>query len=317
MHLRNCLSYKEVNVVAVADTSKHALEYATNRGVKRTYENYEDLLRDASIDAVLISLPNHLHLESVTKGAEAGKDILLEKPLAGQLADGEKIVSSVEKNGVKLMLGYSLRFDPLLRGLREKIIDGYFGEVEIAEATNVSSGPFTPQADKIGPTPVPGWWFDKELVGGGALLDLGIHMIDLLVWYFGEVESVSSYLGYMFNMSVEDVATCIIKFKRGPLAIVNAGWFSKDYLNSISLNGTSRNFSAVVSKKSRLGFVWNDFKRIVGQGASTITAEELKYFIDCIRRDVEPSPSAEEGLSDLRIISMAYENASVLAQARM
>ena len=312
LHLQNCLLLKELNVAAVADTSKHALEYANNQGVKRTYTNYEDLLRDKNVDAVIINLPNYLHLESATKAAEAGKDMLLEKPLAGRLEDGEKIVSSVEKNGVKLMLGYSMRFNPLLKELRDKILDGYFGEVEIAEATNVSNGPFTSRADRVGPTPVPSWWFDKELVGGGALLDLGIHMVDLLAWYFGEVERVSSYLGYTFNMSVEDAATCIIKFKKGPLAVVNAGWFSKDYLNFISLSGTSRSFSAVVSKKSRLRFVWNDFKSIVGRGAGSSTAEELKYFVGCISRDVEPSPSAKEGLLDLRIISMAYEHASVL-----
>jgi len=318
LHLQNCLLRKELNVAAVADTSKHALEYATNRGVKRTYANYEDLLRDKNVDAVIINLPNYLHLESATKAAEAGKDILLEKPLASRLEDGEKIVSSVEKNDVKLMLGYSLRFESLFRELREKIVNGYFGEVEIAEATNISNGPFAGRADRIGPVPVPNWWFDKELVGGGALLDLGIHMVDLLAWYFGEVESVSSYLGYTFNMSAEDAATCIIKFKNGPLAVVNAGWFSIDHLISIGLNGTSRNFSAVFPpKKSRLRFIWNDFKSIVGRGASSSTAEELKYFVDCISRDVEPSPSAKEGLLDLRIISMAYEHASVLTQAKM
>jgi myo-inositol 2-dehydrogenase / D-chiro-inositol 1-dehydrogenase len=311
LHLQNCLASKDLNIVAVADTSKNALQYATNRGVKSAYGNFDDLLRDKNVDAVIINLPNFLHLECATKAAEAGKDILLEKPIAGSVGDAEKIVSSIEKNGVKLMLGYSMRFNPLFKDLRDKILDGYFGEVEIAQATNVSNGPFTSRADRVGPVPVPSWWFDKELVGGGALLDLGIHMVDLLTWYFGEVESVSSYLGYAYNLSVEDAATCIIKFKKGPLAIVNAGWFSKEYLSSITLNGTSRNFSEVVSKKSRSRFIWDDFKSILGQGTSSSTAEELKYFVDCIVHCVEPSPSAKEGLLDLRVISEAYKHSSV------
>ena len=282
-HLRNSLFLKEFKVVGVADTSKHALEFAIESGVKSTYLNYEDLLRDSNIDAVIINLPNYLHMESTIKAAEAGKDILLEKPLAGRLDEGKKIVSSVKQNGVKLMLGYSLRFDSLFRSLRERIHDGYFGEVEIAVATNISNGPFTARADRVGPVPVPNWWFDKELVQGGALLDLGIHMVDLLTWYFGEVESVSCYLGYTLNMSVEDAATCIIKFKKGPLAVVNAGWFSKDHVHSISLNGTSRIFSTVVSKTSLFRFVWNDFKSIIGRSAASPIAEELKYFADCIK----------------------------------
>jgi myo-inositol 2-dehydrogenase / D-chiro-inositol 1-dehydrogenase len=303
----------------VADTSKSALQYAANRGIKKTYANYEDLLLDKSVDAVIINLPNFLHLESAIKAAEAGKDILLEKPLAGKLEDGEKIVSSVEKNKVKLLLGYPLRFNPLFRDIREKIFNGYFGEIEMAEATNISHGPFAGQADRVGPVPVPNWWFDKELVGGGALLDLGIHMIDLLVWYFGEVESVSSYLGYTFNMSAEDAATCIIKFSNGPIAVVKAGWFSLDHSISVSLNGTSRSFSTVFPpKKDRLKFIWNDFKNIIGQSHEiNEISEEIKYFVDCINRDVEPSPSAKEGLFDLQIISNAYKHASVLSQTKM
>jgi predicted dehydrogenase len=317
LHLQNCLLRKDLNVAGVADTSKRALEYASNRGVKKTYTNYDDLLNDKNIDSVIINLPNNLHLDSTIKAAEAGKNILLEKPLAGRLEDGEKIVSSVEKNGVKLMLGYSMRFNSLFKELQNKILDGYFGEVEIAEASNISNGPFSARSDRIGPVPVSNWWFDKESVGGGALLDLGIHLVDLFVWYFGEVESVSSYLGYTLNMSTEDVATCIIKFKKGPLAIVKAGWFSKEQFNSITLNGTSRNFSAVLSRKSRLRFVWNDFKKIAGLGFASSTVEELNYFVDCISHDFEPSPSAKEGLLDLRIVSMAYKNASILTQEKM
>lgn len=312
LHLQNCLHLKEVNVLAVSDTSKHALEYATRIGVKKTYSNYEDLLKDQQIDAVIINLPNFLHLESATKAAEAGKDILLEKPLARNLKDGEEILSSVAKNGVKLMLGYSLRFNPLLKGLREKIIDGYFGEVQIAEATTIGNGPFTPRRDRTGPTPVPNWWFDKESVGGGALLDLGVHMIDLFAWYFGEVESASSYLGYTLNMDIEDLATCIVRFKSGPIAVINAGWFSKGRVESISINGTSKTFLIDLASKNKLSFVWNDFKRIVGMRTASSYVAELKYFVDCIQRNIKPSPSAEEGLFDLQIISMAYKNASLL-----
>lgn len=318
LHLQNIIINKELTVVAVADTSKSALKYATEMGVKKTYVNYEDLLRDDKVDAVIINLPNYLHLESATKAAEAGKNILLEKPLASRLDDGEKIVLSVEKNDVKLMLGYSLRFDPLFRDLREKIHTGYFGEIEIAEAANISNGPFSGQADRMGPVPVANWWFDKELVGGGALMDLGIHMVDLLVWYFGEVESASSYLGYNFNMSAEDAATCIIKFKNGPLAVVNAGWFSMGHLTSITLSGTSRSISTIFPpKQSRLRFIWNDLKSIVGWRATNAASEELKYFADCINRDFEPSPSAKEGLLDLQIISMAYAHSSVLSRRNL
>jgi len=308
IHLQNCLLLKDVNVIGVADTSKSALKRAASYGIKNTYSSYEELLKNEAIEAVIISLPNFLHLDSTVKAAEAGKNILLEKPLAGNLEDGERILSSVKKNGVKFMLGYSMRFDPFLRHLREEILDGCYGDIQVAEATNVSNGPFTPHGDHTGPTPVPDWWFNKQMVGGGALMDLGVHLIDLFVWYFGEVEAVSSYLGYRFNMELEDTALCVLRFKRGPVAVINAGWFSKEATSSISINGTSNNFSKLISPKSRRTLILNDLKRKLGMGASSSWFEELRYFVDTLKRDYVPSPSVEEGLLDLQIISSAYSN---------
>jgi myo-inositol 2-dehydrogenase / D-chiro-inositol 1-dehydrogenase len=310
LHLQNCLRLKEVSLLGVADTSKHSLQQAVSKGVKKVYSNYEDLLKDDKINAVIVSLPNFLHLECAEKAAEAGKDILMEKPLAGNVDDGERILSSVRKNGVKLMVGYSMRFDPMLRDLRERIVDGVYGDVQVAEATNVSNGPFTPRGDHYGPTPVPDWWFDKNRVGGGALMDLGVHLIDLFAWYFGEVESVSSYLGYKFNMELEDLALCIMRFKQGPIAVVNAGWFSKEGTSSISINGTSDNFTRVISPRTRKSLIWNDLKKRLGVNTRSSSLEELKYFIDTLQKGEKPSPSGEEGLIDLQTISMAYRNSS-------
>jgi predicted dehydrogenase len=312
LHLQNCLRIKGLNVEAVADTSKHALAYATKLGVKKTYADYKDLIKDSNVDAVIVTLPNFLHTECATLAAEADKDILLEKPLASNLADGEKIVSAVNKADVKLMMGFGMRFTPTFIDLRQKIMDGFFGEVRIAEANLIDSGPFTPKSDTSGPAPVPNWWFDKESVGGGALMDLGVHMIDLFAWYFGEVKNVSGYLGYGLNMNVEDSATCVIQFKNGTLGIVHAGWFAKGRLESMSLSGTSSCFSTVLSQKSRMRFIWNDFKGVLGKSTLNSSGAALQYFVDCIQHDVKPSPSATEGLTDLQIISMAYNNATVV-----
>ena len=227
---------------------------------------------------MIISLPNFLHLDSATKAAEAGKDILLEKPIAGNVDDAERILSSVRKNGVKLMIGYSMRFDPLLKHLREEIVDGVYGEIQVAEATNISNGPFTPRGDHYGPTPVPDWWFDKKMVGGGALMDLGVHLIDLFAWYFGEVDSVTSYIGYKFNMELEDTAVCIIRFKNGPLTVVNPGWFSKEGTISISINGTSNNFSRVIRQRVEKTSFWNDFKKTLGMNTRSSSFRRAEIF---------------------------------------
>lgn len=308
IHLRSALRLKEAKVLGVADVSEKALRYARKIGVKNVYKDYEDLLKIEQLDAVVISLPNFLHLEGAVKAAEAGKDILLEKPLARNVEEGEKILSSIGNNGVRLMMGYDLRFHPVLREIYDKISDGFFGEVQIVEATNVSGGPFASRSDRAGPVPVPSWWFNKELAGGGVLLDLGSHMIDLLCWYFGDVDYVESYLGYMFKMELEDAATCILKFKDGPLATVKVGWFSKDFMQSIQVCGTAKNLWVRISPSSSLGTVWKGVKRKLGWHNYDANYLELEYFVKCLQKDEQPHPSGEEGLMCQQLVSLAYEN---------
>jgi predicted dehydrogenase len=309
VHLRNSLRLKEAKVLGVADVSEKALMFAKKSGVKNVFADYEDLLKSEQLDAVILSLPNFLHLEGVIKAAEAGKHILLDKPLARNVEEGEKIVSIARKNGVRLMIGYDLRFNPVLRKIHEKIADGFFGEVQIVEATNVSGGPFASRSDKVGPVKVPSWWFDKKLAGGGALLDLGSHMIDLLSWYFGEVDTIESYLGYMFNLELEDMATCMLKFKNGPVATVKVGWFSKHFMQSIQVCGAAKNLCVLVSPLSPLEIVWKDVKRKFGVNNGDANYLELEYFVKCLQKNEQPRPSGEEGLRCIQVVSRAYEQA--------
>jgi predicted dehydrogenase len=300
---------KKARVKSVAEISKKNLEFARRFGVKDIYTNYEDMLKDEQINAVIISLPNFLHLEASVKAAEAGKHILIEKPMGRNVEESREILSAIRRNGVKLMVGYGLRFNPIVKRIREKIMDGFFGEVQIVESTYVSGGPFTPKSNRAGPVPVPSWWFDKKLAGGGSLLDLGSHMIDMLLWFFGEVKDIESYISYTFNLEIEDVATCMLKFRKGPLAIVNVGWFSKDFIRSIQICGTSKNLWFNLSRLDVGKEIWNDLKKKIGWYNSDPYYLELAHFVNCLQQDEEPNPSGEDGLRCHEVISWAYRKA--------
>jgi len=308
-HLLNCLRFKGASLLAAADISKKALLLAKRRGVKNLYYNYEKLLKNENVDAVIIALPNFLHLESAIRSAEAGKDILLEKPLAINVEEGRKILSSVKKNGVNLMLGYPFRFHNSFIKMHERIADGYFGEVHIVDATNVSCGPFSARSNHEGPSPVPSWWFQRKRSGGGALLDLGSHLINLLIWYFGEIVDARSYLGHTFYMDLEDYAIGILKFKNGPIGIVKVGWFSKDFNLSIQVVGTAKN-SSINFERSSLKLALNPIRAKIGDFNYDLSYKELKYFLECLQLNISPAPSGEEGLMDLRAISMLYKNST-------
>jgi len=307
IHLRNSLKLANAKLVAVSDISKSALDQAKKEGVKKTFTNYEQLLKDPKIDAVIIALPTHLHLECTKRAAEAKKQILLEKPIARNVAEAKEIISVVQRNSVKLMMGYPLRFNNIMCSLKKKLESGELGDVVTAYATNVSTGPFQHRTHDYAPVPVSEWWFKKELSGGGVLMDLGSHLINLLRGYFGEITEIESHLGHRFNMDLEDHATCFTRFETGTTAIINVGWFSQKYQLKVELLGTvahaiadnvppNRIFAAIQMLTMRTSTFWRPY------------LNELRYFTNCIIDDVPPSSSGKDGLKDLEAIESAYKN---------
>ena len=307
VHLRNCLKLNSAKLVAVSDISNKALNLAKKMGIKKTYSNYQKLLNNNSIDAVIIALPTHLHAPCAKEAAEAGKHIFLEKPLARNVTEGKKIVSTARKNNTKLMVGYPFRFATPFQALKEKIESGELGEVQIANATNIGSGPFLHRAERNIPRPVPEWWLKKELTGGGALMDLGCHMINLLQWYFGEVSDIKSYTGYRFNLDLEDHATCLLKFQTGQIAIVNVGWFSQEAQIRVELYGTVGHVYATHKPPSKAKTAIQLMMKRIPDFYKPFM-KELSHFVQCVRQDLPPSPSGEEALKDLETISLAYKN---------
>ncbi|MEM3697177.1 MAG: Gfo/Idh/MocA family oxidoreductase [Candidatus Bathyarchaeia archaeon] len=308
VHLRNSIKLKSAKVLAVADVSRRALDYARNFGVKHLFTDYHSLLKFRDVDAVIISLPTHLHAECAISAMEEGKHVFLEKPLARNPEEGEKIVSTANKNGVKLIVGYPLRFVPEFKKLKEEIESGVLGDVQIAHAVNIGAGPFFHRAESTIPKPVPEWWLNKDLTGGGVLTDLGSHMINLTRWYFGEVKEIKACLGYRFNLDVEDHAICIADFNSGVKAVINVGWFSQKAAIGIELYGTISHFSFFEHPQNK---VMTAINLIFGKLPKFFKPyfAELKQFVDCIKNDEGvPIPSGYDALEDLKVIAKAYRN---------
>jgi len=311
LHLRHSLKLANAEVVAVADTSLKALEKARALGVKKAFTDYADILKDPQVDAVLISLPTHLHLKCAQQVAEAGKDIFLEKPIAATVEEAKDVISAAERNSVKLMLGYPFRFNKNFIQVKEDLENGLIGDVENAHATYISSGPFFHRAEGHSPVPVPDWWFNTQLTGGGVLVDLGCHLINLLRWLFGEIVEIKGHFGHRFSMDFEDSAMCLARFNSGSVAVINVGWFSQEYILRVDLLGSVRNISVEHMPSSTMS---NAF-RMLTKGISSFNQphfDELQYFVDCLVKDEAPSPTGLDGLRDLEAISKAYKNQILL-----
>lgn len=307
VHLKNCLKLKSAKVVAVADVSKKALKFAQQLGIKQLFTDYHELLKQQNIDAVVISLPTYLHAPCTIEAAEEGKHVFLEKPLARNPKEGRKMISAARKNDIKLMIGYSLRFSSKFKDLKKKIKDGTFGDIQTAYAVNIGAGPFFHRAESTIPRPVPEWWLNKELSGGGALLDLGSHMINLTRWFFGEIKNIKAYLGHRFNFDFEDYAICLTKFESGVTATIHVGWFSQEAAIGLEVHGTIAHGQTHRRPPRK---VITAIQLILGKTPRFFIPylKEISYFIDCINKDKQLQPPAEDALRDLEAIAQAYKN---------
>lgn len=318
LHLKNCLLMKDVEV-AIADTSKLALLKAKKMGIKELYRDYQELLQKAKVDAVMITLPNFLHKESACLAAEKGFDIFVEKPLARTAKECESIVQSTKKKNVKLMVGFYQRFLDRNQTLKLMIDSGALGDIELIAYELVGSGPFS---HRFPPSPVPEWWFDVKMVGGGALLDTGCHMIDLIRWLINDEASVKYvFLGYKFRLPLEDTAVLSLQFSRGTKAVLMTGWFSTRTAQRIALYGTVGSTSLgeltsdISMKRAVNEVIKNVVRRLLGKNikpyslseVSKAYYKELEHFINCVREDKEPLVKGKDGLECAKLIDDAYQ----------
>ena len=326
MHLVNCLHIKGVKVVAASDPSKKALNKAKALGVNGLYTDYTELLDNGSndLDAVIISVPNYLHFETIKLSLEHGLNIFAEKPLAVNVQQCKEIVRLAQASGRKFMMGHNLRFVPAVETIKENLDRGVIGNLEVATIEEILNGPFShPRV----PAPVADWWFDPEKSGGGVLIDLGYHMIDLFRFFTEEDSKVLfADLSYKYNLPVEEGATVILSTEKASVrGIINVGWYQRSVFPKYNfraiLHGDAGYLSTeeLVPRKIYLHAakegLKNLLRRLTGRKLRPLSYtyywesyyRELVAFFDCLEKDLETPTTAMDGLKTMQIIEDAYK----------
>ncbi len=206
---------KNAELIAVCDIIPERAEKAARRfGVQKVYTDYHELLNDPEVEAVSICTPSGMHGEMCQDAALARKHILCEKPMEITGEKMDDLIRTVEVSGVKMGCVFQRRCDPKFAAVKEAIDSGRFGKVILAEAylkyyrdqAYYDSGEWR------------GTW---ELDGGGALMNQGVHGIDLLLWFAGEAQSVTAHCAtQVHDIKVEDTAVALLKFKNGALGVI-------------------------------------------------------------------------------------------------
>lgn len=208
-----------------SNSIERAKSVAQKQGIPLYFSDYNDFLR-SDIDAVYISSANADHYKQVIEAAAAGKNILCEKPLALNSAEAEEMIKVCRENNVKLAINYVFHFHPLVKKARELIENEMIGRfISVTTNFNIEIAPSSN-------------FRHSSAGGGGALMDVGTHMIDLLRYFGGEISSISGVMdSVVYKSEVDDFASAIVKFEKGGYGYFNVSFNSKKAFNRVEILG--------------------------------------------------------------------------------
>ena len=308
VHLPMLKKLNNATITAVSEVNKNRLLNVGEKfGIKNKYVNYEEMLDQEDLDAVIIATPTDTHLPIALACIERKKYILIEKPVSRTIQETQIIVDAAKKNDVKIMVGMNFRYRPDVMLLKSIINSGDLGEIFY-----VKCGWLRKQSSD-------GQWFTKkESSGGGVILDLGIVLLDLSLWLlnFPEIASVSTQNFFINTTSVEDCSLSMIRCKPNALINMETSWSlnsEKDafYLDIYGSKGNASLNPLRVFKKI------NDQQiDMTPSGSDNYLSlfkksylNELKHFLGAVQ-GVNPlfSP-AEESLPRMKVIESMYQSA--------
>jgi predicted dehydrogenase len=246
------------------------------------------ILDDRSVDAIDICLPTYLHAPVAIEALQAGKHVLVEKPMALDVSGAREMIAAANQHKRVLMVAHVLRFFPMYQVLEEALASGRAGATRAALFRRRCGAPAW------------GAWLTNPKLSGGGVFDLLIHDLDLCLHLFGKPKTVSA-TGYEALAAGVDVITAVLEYERGLTAVVTGGWhhpkaypFSMEY-TVISENGTL-DFSSI-GRPPVLYRVDGEIETLALREKDGYRAE-IEYFLDCCRRDEIPALCRPEESAD-------------------
>jgi len=317
-------------VTAVCDVNaERARQKAAELGIKNAYDDYREMLKSDEIDAVSVVTWNNSHAPITIAALEAGKHVLCEKPPALNALEAEEMYKASQKSGKLLMYGFVKRFSGSIRTIKEFIDNGELGHIYYAK---------TGCLRRCGN---PGGWFaTKSISGGGPLIDLGVHMIDLSMYLMGKPKPVlvlgntNSSVGNRSNIKgitwykaadydpkkgdVEDFANAMIKFENGASLYFETSWtmnIGRDitYCQLFGDKGGADIEPELNIYTEKYNYLV-DFRPILDNysfQAEEAFSLQINHFVDCIINGTPCICPGEDGITIMKIIDAVYESAKI------
>lgn len=313
-HLKGYEACQEATVVAVCDIDREILDSVLKdrKGVEG-YLDYKQMLSRHDLDAVSIALPNHLHAPVTLDALDAGKHVLCEKPMAMDADQARRMKQRAEEKGLTLMLHFNMRFMSSAATIRPLVDQGKIGHVYHAVTTYTRRDGY----------PKPGSWFgQKEKSGGGPLIDLGVHRLDLALWLMGHPRPqtvLSNTFSYHaeeklanLKFDCEDFSSAFIRFEDGRTLYLTASWDAHQPTDTEQLMRLYGTRGSVFENTGDITYCSQIEGAPEGEVLEPRQPEESPqdHFVRSVLHDRDPGPSAEDGVLLMRILDAIYRSAS-------
>ena len=333
-HMPSLAKVADCEMVAFCDIIPERAEQAAAKfGVEgaKTYTDYKELLKDVDIDVVHVCTPNRSHSFITVDALEAGKHVMCEKPMAINSAEAKKMLDAAKRTGKKLSIGYQSRFRDDSMYMKKEAEDGTFGDIYYAKAT----------ALRRRAVPTWGVFLNEYEQGGGPLIDIGTHALDLTLWMMNNYKpkycvgttyhklNNDTNQGNMWGnwdpekFTVEDSAFGFVVMENGATIVLESAWALNtldvreavtsvcgtlaggDMMDGLRINGIRHGRQYVLTPSFKAGGVaFND-----GAKGESAADREERMWIDAVRNDTEPLTLPEQAYCVTRILEGIYESA--------
>ena len=315
-HADSILSIEGAYLVGAADAApQRAANFASQYGCT-PFASADDLLACAEIDIVCICTPSGLHAEYAKKVAEAGKHFVVEKPLAITREQLSEVITACEANGTRGCVISQLRFSPAVQKVKKALDEGLLGTILFADLTMK----YYRSPDYYASTP---WHGSRAMDGGGALMNQGIHGIDLIQYLVGPIRTVSGVCKTMVHeIEVEDTASLTVEFENGAVGTVTGSSAAyPGFPRQIELNGTTGSITLTEDRITHWSVGGETPAELSEEGNGTtaqtyrdpkkmsfeLHKQQLADMIDALRTDRKPLVDIYDGKRAVDVILSAYE----------
>jgi predicted dehydrogenase len=316
IHLPVFTKFKDVDVTAVSEINKNRLNIVADKfNIKNRFQDYNEMLAQVDIDAVVIASPTSTHEQVALDCLKVRKNIFVEKPIGRKYKEAKSIHDMAVKNDCKVMVGMNQRFRPEAMLLKSILNSGEIGDLYFLK-TSWSREQSSMEK----------WIINKEESGGGVLLDLGIVLLDLAMWIFDyrEIMSVSAQYYFNFTKEVEDTAIAFIRCKDSSVIGIEVSWAPKPENGPMTLTVCgSKGWAQLNPLKvyKRINDQYIDYSPAQKKDERGIFKKsyenELRYFIGSVNGDYPAVSTSEEAVFRMLVIESIYKSAEIKSEVKI